>query len=206
MPKKVKTTARKAPQQKRAMATLEALMTATARILVQKGYEGATTNHIAVAAGISVGSLYQYFPNKEALVAELVERQMTEEMEVLSRVLPALRGGPLREGVRKLLDAMLEIHRRDPALRRIIIEQVPRVGRLAKMLDLQSQIAQVIRNHLEERCEEIRPRDLDMAAFILVHSVEAVIHGSVYKRPEYLGREKFVEELTELVVSYLGAE
>jgi AcrR family transcriptional regulator len=205
MPAKIKTSPRKAPKQERAQATVEALMTATARILVQVGYDRASTNRIAEEAGISIGSLYQYFPNKESLVAELVERQMHEEMEVLSRVLPALRGGPLREGVRQLLGAMLEIHRRDPALRRIIIEQVPRVGRLEKMLDLQSQVAEIIRTHLAERCEEIRPRDLDMAAFVLVHSVEAVIHGAVYKRPEYLGRERFVDELTELVVKYLGA-
>jgi AcrR family transcriptional regulator len=202
----MKISPRKAPQQERAQATVEALMTATARILVQVGYDRASTNRIAEAAGISIGSLYQYFPNKEAIVAELVERMMGEELEVLARVLPALKGGPLRQAVRELLKAMLEIHDRDPALRRIIIEQVPRVGRLEKMLDLQSQVAGIIRDHLQDRCEEIRPKNLDMAAFILVHAVEAVIHGAVYKRPEYLKRAEFVEELTELVVRYLGEE
>lgn len=205
MAKKVKTSPRKAPQQRRSQDTVEALMTATARILVQEGYDRASTNRIAETAGISIGSLYQYFPNKEALVAELVERMMTEELGVLSRVMPALKGGPLKLSVRELLRAMLEIHERDPVLRRIVIEQVPRVGRLEKMLDIQSQIAQIVRSHLAERKDEIRPRDLDMASFILVHAVEAVIHGTVSKRPEYLGREAFVDELSALVLSYLGA-
>jgi AcrR family transcriptional regulator len=204
MPKKIKTTPRKAPQQQRAQATVEALMTATARILVQEGYDRASTNRIAEAAGISIGSLYQYFPNKEALVAELVERMLSEEFAVLSQALPALRGGPLKSAVRELLEALIRIHVREPELRRIILEQVPRVGRLEKMLDRQSQIAQIVRDHLGERGAEIRPRNLEMTAFILVHAVEAVIHSAVSKHPEYIARREFVDEVSELVLRYLS--
>jgi AcrR family transcriptional regulator len=203
MPKKPRTTPRKLPTQSRAQATVEALLTATARILVQEGYDRASTNRIAEAAGISIGSLYQYFPNKEALVAELVEEMMKEELEVLKRALVTLKGGPLQPAIRQLLAAMLAIHAANPKLRRIIIEQVPRVGRLEKMLDFETQIAEIIQAHLEDRRDEVRPKDLSMAAFILVHSVESVIHGAVYKRPEYLDQARFVDELTALVLRYL---
>ena len=64
MPAQVKTTPRKRPRQERAKATVETILEASARILVKRGFDGFTTNEVATAAGVSIGSLYQYFPNK----------------------------------------------------------------------------------------------------------------------------------------------
>src|SRR5262245_2757752 len=66
--------ARKAPRQPRAQATVEAILAATADLLEKSGYARLTTNHVAQRAGISIGSLYQYFPSKEALCHALAER------------------------------------------------------------------------------------------------------------------------------------
>jgi len=64
------------PQQDRSKVTVDAILTATARILTQEGYDRATTNRIAELAGVSIGSLYQYFPSKEALVTSLAEQHV----------------------------------------------------------------------------------------------------------------------------------
>src|SRR3546814_3035933 len=74
---------RKNPSQERSRATVNALVEATARILVKEGFDKASTNHIAELAGVSVGSLYQYFPGKEALVAAVVERHNLEIMQTV---------------------------------------------------------------------------------------------------------------------------
>ena len=78
MTRKPLTKPRKTASQERSRATVDALVEATARILVKEGFDTASTNHIAEVAGVSVGSLYQYFPTKEALVAAVVERHQEE--------------------------------------------------------------------------------------------------------------------------------
>ena len=67
---------RKAPSQGRAVATVDAILGATARILVTRGYAALTTNHVAKRAGVSIGTLYEWFPGKEALVAGLIDRHL----------------------------------------------------------------------------------------------------------------------------------
>ena len=71
MPRKTATTSRKLPQQERSRVTVEAILEATARILVEEGYDRANTNRIAERVGISIGSLYQYFLNKESLAGKI---------------------------------------------------------------------------------------------------------------------------------------
>jgi AcrR family transcriptional regulator len=74
MKKKARIIPRKLPTQDRSKQLVDSLLSATAKILVRLGYEGLTTNRVAEEAGVSVGSLYQYFPNKESLIAALIQR------------------------------------------------------------------------------------------------------------------------------------
>ena len=85
MARAVPTNPRKSASQKRSQATVQALLDATARVLTREGYDRASTNRIAATAGVSVGSLYQYFPNKEALVAALVARHNREMLDAAAR-------------------------------------------------------------------------------------------------------------------------
>src|SRR5262249_31087629 len=122
------TNPRKHASQDRSRATVDALIEATARILVREGFDKASTNRIAEKAGVSVGSLYQYFPGKEALVAAVMERHSQELMQVGRRVLAEVAALPLEQAVRKLVAAAIEAHRIDPKLHRVLAEQIPRTG------------------------------------------------------------------------------
>lgn len=107
---------RKTPRQERSAATCAAILEAAARILETSGSQGLTTNHVAVLAGVSVGTLYQYFPAKEAILAELV-RQMRQEM--LADFISAARaaeGKGLSHAVDAMVAASLRHHLRRPAL------------------------------------------------------------------------------------------
>src|SRR5579864_7611638 len=77
------TNPRKQASQRRSRATVDALIEATARILVREGFDKASTNRVAEEAGVSVGSLYQYFPSKEALVAAVIDRHNQDLMKVV---------------------------------------------------------------------------------------------------------------------------
>src|SRR5689334_9008980 len=108
------TKARKVASQKRSRATVEALVEATARILVKDGFDKASTNRIAEVAGVSVGSLYQYFPSKEALVAAVMERHQEEIMQTVRSELAEVLAEPVEKAVRKLVAAAVKAHRVDP--------------------------------------------------------------------------------------------
>jgi AcrR family transcriptional regulator len=205
MARTIPTTPRKSASQKRSQATVEILLDATARVLVREGYDRASTNRIAAMAGVSVGSLYQYFPNKEALVATLVARHNREMLQLLRDALGKVASLDLAAAMRELVRATVEAHMVDPALHRIFAEQVPRMGQLAEIEALKRETFLLIRAYLEERRSEIPVRDLDSATSICVTAVEALTHEFVIDRPQAPGceRERFIEEVTRLIVGYL---
>ncbi|WP_398491372.1 TetR/AcrR family transcriptional regulator [Variovorax sp.] len=197
---------RKKASQERSRATVDALIEATARVLVREGFERASTNRIAAEAGASIGSLYQYFPTKEALVAAVIERHKNDMMEVLRRALVRVAGMPLEQGVRELVALMIDAHRVDPELHRVLVEQIPRIGRLAEVEGFDREVRELVRAYLEAHRGELRALDLDLAAFVCVSSVETLAHEAVLHNPELLANRKvkaFTDEVTLLVIRYL---
>lgn len=205
MRRRMGTFPRKQPKQERARETVEAILTATARILVRDGLERASTNRIADQAGVSIGSLYQYFPNKQALVAALMERHIREMYGVLEREIPKLASLPIRRAVRELVELMIRAHAVEPKLHRVFMEQVPRVGPLERIVALERRFEALVREVLEQLRPRVRPRNLEIAAFVVIQAVEALTHAAVLYHPEKLADEEFVDEAVELVVRYLAA-
>src|SRR5688572_30742112 len=162
VPPRTRTVPRKAPQQARSRATIDTLLTATARVLVKEGFDRASTNRIADTAGVSIGSLYQYFPSKEALVAALVERHVDEMAAVLESSLAAVSAAPLEVAIREMVSLMIRAHAVDPKLHRVLIEQVPRVGRLDRIHEIEHRFTALARGYLESRKHELRPKNLDL--------------------------------------------
>jgi AcrR family transcriptional regulator len=198
------TVPRKQATQDRARATVDALVAATARLLVREGYDRTSTNKIADAAGVSIGSLYQYFPSKEALVAAVIERHV-DEMNILFReALARIVHAPVEQAARELVKVMIEAHRIQPKLHRVLVEQIPRVGRLEYVERVDVEACQLVRAYLQAHADEIRDVDLDLAAFLSVGCVEAMTHIAVIRRPELLEDPRFVDELVTMVVRYLA--
>ena len=186
--------------------TVDALVEATARLLVKEGFDTMSTNKIAQAAGVSIGSLYQYYPSKEALVAAVVDRHHEQTMEIVGAALPDIVARPLEEAVRGIVAAAIEAHRIDPKLHRVLSEQIPRTGRLKNVEAVNRENLAFVRNYLEAHRDEIRAVDLDFAAFLFVTTVESLTHTAVLDRPQSLegrGAKRFVDEVTRLVVGYL---
>jgi len=200
------TNPRKHASQQRSRATVDALVEATARILVREGFDKASTNRIAEKAGVSIGSLYQYYPGKEALVAAVVDRHHQELMQVVRGALADVAALPIEEAVRRLVTVAIEAHRIDPRLHRVIAEQIPRTGRLENVGAFNRETFALFRAYLERRRDELRPVDLGLAAFVCVTSIEALTHTAVLHRPDVLSDEAvgtLVDEATRLVVGYL---
>jgi AcrR family transcriptional regulator len=109
-------TPKKQPSQARSRATYDALIEAAAHILEQHGLAGFNTNAVAERAGASIGSLYQYFPNKDALMAALIEVKQRELGETLQAAVRTSRGRSLEHGVRQLVRAAIDLHRTSPRM------------------------------------------------------------------------------------------
>ena len=192
--------------QDRSRATVDALVEATARILVRKGFDKASTNHIAAKAGVSVGSLYQYFPSKEALVAAVMERHNQELMQFVRGTLAEVAALPVERAVRKLVAVAIQAHRIDPKLHRVLAEQIPRTGKLENIETFNRENYALFRTYLEAHRHELRPVDMELAAFVCVTSIEALTHTAVLHHSDSFSDEAFaalVDEATRLVVRYL---
>ena|SRR5579862_7416006 len=197
---------RKSASQERSRATVEAILDATARILVEDGYDRASTNKIAAVAGVSIGSVYQYFPSKEALVAAVSERHSREVLQLMRTTLARVAASPVKVAARAFVSAAIDSHRVNTALHRVLAEQVPRIGRLDSVEAIYRDAYALIRGYLEAHRDEIVATDLDTAAFICTTAVDSLTHAAVLNRPEMLADEKadtFVDEVTDLVVRYL---
>jgi AcrR family transcriptional regulator len=206
MPTRIKTIPRKTASQDRSRATIDAILGATARVLVKHGYEGASTNKIAEAAGVSIGSLYQYFPSKEALVAAVIEHHIGSMMDLIRSSIARVVVLPLREAAREMVRVMVEAHRLAPKLHRVLVEQIPRIGDLDQIDRLDRETESMVRLYLEARKDEIGVEDLEMAAFMAVACVESMTHVAVLRRPELLSDPRFEDEVAAMVVRYLEGD
>jgi AcrR family transcriptional regulator len=177
---------------------VDAILQAAATVLARDGYDRASTNRIADTAGVSIGSLYQYFPSKEAVVRALVDRHEQRMLDVMRAHLEDVASQDIPTVVRALIGALLEAHRVDPKLEKVLLEQGP--GHTTSIDDA---VESLVRAAMEAKRRELDVGDLDVAAFLLVTSVRTACHRAVVERQDLLARPAFVDELTELVVRYV---
>jgi AcrR family transcriptional regulator len=206
MARKPPTHPRKHASQERSRATVDALVEATARILVREGFDKASTNRIAEVAGVSIGSLYQYFPCKEALVAALIDRHNAEINQVARDELARAVDEPLAQGVRRLVAMAVRAHRVNPRLHRVLAEQIPRVGKLENVEAFSQENYALFKRYLEHHRDEIRAVDLDLAAFVCVTSIEALTHNAVLHHSALFSgaaMDALIDEGARLVIGYL---
>ena len=194
---------RKVPRQERAQATVQAIVEATARVLREQGYDGLTTNKVADAAGVSVGSLYQYFPGKDALVTALLlrfaERQQAAFFEVIGKVATA----PIPVVVDAVVEMLVDQAGIDPELAVVLMNQIPRVGQLGEVMAYnEAKIATPLHAFLVARQADLAPDDLRAAAFLLTHSIPPLLQRMRVSSPPPELRSAVFRELKRMLIAY----
>ncbi len=205
MPRPSRLTPRKGPLQARSKATVAAILEATAQVLVKEGPDAATTNRIAEVAGVSVGTLYQYFPNKGAVLAALAGRHFEEMLALLNDAL-ARDGASLEEVAHAYAEATVASLRRQPELLAILKRECLRMEVDEALREVLHRGEDLVRALLERYRGQLRVVDLDLAAFVLVRAVDAVVSSAVVERKSLLRHGALVSELVELILSYVGAK
>ncbi|MBB2942498.1 AcrR family transcriptional regulator [Actinoplanes lutulentus] len=136
---------RKTPQQQRSREMIDRILAATAQVLAERGYAGLSTNRVAAQAGVSVGSLYRYFADKNELIEELRSRSSADVLADLTGALTAAVPMPARDGVRHVLTVLVAALKRHRAVTIAMIDEAP-LGAHGNILpEVERQLAQITR-------------------------------------------------------------
>ncbi|MFT4187247.1 MAG: TetR/AcrR family transcriptional regulator [Aeromicrobium sp.] len=193
---------RKTPQQQRSRAMVERIVAAGRRVLIEQGYERATTNRVAEAAGISPGSLYQYFPNKEAVLQAVVERYSAEIAEELAAVVTDRLDLPPEELIRASYESLLDLLGEHREYVRLMARELPRARVAPHIEAMERRVGELVTAYLTvaRPTRRVRPAT---SAWLLVRMVEFLSVQYVLEEPD-VGRGEFVEELTRLTLAHLA--
>lgn len=203
---------RKKPRQTRSRETVDVILAAAARVFAASGYAATTTNHIARRAGVSIGSLYEYFPSKDAILVALTERHVDaaeHELGALLRTLDATPTPlPLAALVDRLVRAMVGLHAQDPGLHRVLFEQAPLPpGLRRRVAGLEEAMAAEVARLLER--QGLAREDAATAARMGVQVLETLTHRLVLHEIGKAGAaglaaaEGQVREISLLLLGYL---
>jgi AcrR family transcriptional regulator len=199
-----KTSVRRRPQQRRSRETVEAVLDAVVRILKREGADAMTTNRIAEVAGVSIGSIYQYFPDKRAIFIALHERHIHQIDRVIQSTLVEHARSSLEELMRAMVESMVEAHRNDPELYEVLLTEVPHRANSSQEFAVRLHGAFLLA--ISSRMPKLKKgRDLDAIVFVVTHMVESLSHGAVLRRPPTLSLALAKEEIVRAVMAYLRA-
>jgi AcrR family transcriptional regulator len=189
---------RRAPRQERSRQTVETVLQAVERVIAREGADALTTNRIADAAGVSIGSVYQYFPDKRSIFTALHQRHAEQVRMVIERTLAQHAGTSLDEFSCELVKALIDVHGADPRLHEITSEVVPESTQGFRRA-LQASFEGVI-SSLEPGLRGDRMRT------VLPHLVEALVHGGTTHRSPTVSLDDLKEEAVRAVRAYLTAQ
>lgn len=197
---------RKQPVQQRSKALVDALLDATARLLVDVGYMELTTNKVADMAGVGIGSLYEYFPNKESLVAKVIERNgMVVAASIQSSMVEALERDH-EEAMRFWLEKMLEAleSRRDEV--RAVATGVPFLGQLPIMRTMPKVLMDMALSARNQADKRVSFSHTEAAVYHLTTMVFAAILNMVIYPSKHIPRDVLLDELSELILRAIEGE
>lgn len=189
---------RKQPRQRRSTETVERIVDAAARVFDECGYRRTTTNAIAERAGVSVGSLYQYFPNKDALLVALAERHVEEASEAFRAHLSTAmaRGPSLESFTRELIELAVSLHDAD-RLHDLLAHRAARTPELeARLAQLEDVIVEGVARQLARSGVERS----ELTARLVVHMVDAAVHDVVIRAGSTSERTTSVDRLVDVLL------
>jgi AcrR family transcriptional regulator len=173
------------------------------RILDREGSDAATTTRIAEVAGISIGTLYQYFADRDAILNALQDREFERATELMNEVLAFGAHETARGIASAVVEGLLSLYASAPGLHRALVLEGLRVTPTDRVQAFDMRVVGLIRHFLTVTTLPVRRKNPDAAAFVVFHSVRAAMLARLLEAPPGLDDRTLVEELTDLVVRYL---
>lgn len=200
-------TGRKDPQQSRSKVTVEAIFGAVTHILNKEGALHLTTNKIAEVAGVSVGSLYQYFKNKESIFEGIILRLTEENLKSLERILNESKPDTIK--IRDVITLIVQNHfgtlQNMEKVATVVLEYAPKVMPASHFKKADERTIKFLIETVERNKVRIRPENQEMAFFVCVQAVRSVMVMSFLNRTVE-ERKLIMDELIEMLSRYLEVD
>jgi AcrR family transcriptional regulator len=196
---------RKLPTQERARRTYRAILQAGARILERRGYEALTTNHVADLAGVGIASLYEYFPNKHALVAEIVRHVLDELLADLAASTQLIATAPPEDAIRAWLGSMYAAVAKRRAVVRVIVQEVPFLWEIPAVANARRLLLELARSTRDIGTQVRHTPPLpDAMVYLLATMTGGAVLEAVLRPPAAHGSEELITALAEIVNRVTG--
>lgn len=193
---------RKQPTQARARRRVEALIDATAAEIAERGLAETTTNHIAARAGVSIGSLYQYFDGKNDLVGALLRRLSDEIAEVVDATLADAMDADVRGVVRRLLETTLAAVDRQPALYLELTRNWRMTGAMTVIEALEAHMIEACRRYVLHHHDRLNVADLHAVLFVVINGTLFPVMRYLSLREPGFDREQLVAAVSDMIAGY----
>lgn len=193
---------RKSPKQSRSKELVEAIYEATVRILPKLGSQNITTKKIADLAGVNIGSLYQYFPNKESVLAGLMDLALRASSNEFKKKVDEIDGKTMEEATATMVDLALDLLLKEKEKNREIFRQAPELGRVPSLLKLRQSIVERLAEEMKKHHPGLDSSQYIRVSFIAVNSVMGVILTMLYDESQVYTVEELSAELKTLLNSY----
>jgi AcrR family transcriptional regulator len=197
---------RKVPVQDRSIQTVETLLESAAQVLEKEGGARFTTNRVAEIAGFSIGTLYQYFPSKDAIVEALIRRECIRVESMMRKALQDVDANNLDILIRKIVQIMISALGGKFRARRILIVQAMRLGLGPAVSILLTTIEKTLLDTLKEKNRhQIRPMS-EAASFVFSRALAGAIRAAVLEENSFLRTREFEDELVRLALGFIRPE
>lgn len=197
---------RNQPQQPRSRATVSVILDAAIRVLDQGGWEALTTSRVAEVAGVSVGTLYQYFAHREAIVQALQGRELERAEAMLERVLKSAPALSDRELARSVVEELFKLYKAAPALHRVLAVDGLRFSPPETVVAFDARSVALLKAFFSLAGSRLRQTNWEAAAFVIYQSVRASMLAYFLVAPPGVDDHLLIDELTELIVRYLTTQ
>lgn len=192
---------RRRPIQRRGRATVDAILEAASQILARNGPTATSTSAVAERAGVSIGTLYQYFSDRDTLLHELVLRHLDATLAELSRAMTGLSQLPLADAVDRLVAAIVASHRAVPRLDQALHQSLPD-RRLATIERFESRLEAAVARALAER-QDLRLADPGLVASALVRGLGGLLRTTLRREPERIDDPALITTMRAMMLGTL---
>ncbi len=194
---------KKAPTQKRAHTLFDSVLEATNQLLPNLGYFSTTTNKIAERAGVSIGSLYQYFKNKDSICLSLFGKIINQNNDRFKIILQEREAKTLNEKIEVIVTHVVDMFMERKRILDILFTFAPRFETSTMIVRSRQRAARDLVEVLKDHEDELAVSDLKAACEVTVNMVMGVIHGHILDKSSTLNRQMLIQELSVLTKNYL---
>ncbi|MCA9607385.1 MAG: TetR/AcrR family transcriptional regulator [Myxococcales bacterium] len=197
---------RKKPQQARSQATVDAIVEATGHVFEKGGFKRTTTTAVADRAGVSVGSLYQYFPDKKSLIAAFFERRLAHDVALMQAVLQEAAGGTPQDLLGAAARAIVRVYREDRELYMSVVEILPLMEQTEEVRTGIARGVALGATYLRTQPTLLGDRDPELLSLAMFHAMRGAMNAIVAHAPEKLDDPHLEAIIVGAAMGMLGLE